>query len=334
MKIAFYEMDEKWEQDYMKKNLKNHQLYFFNGDLNEKNVSQAKDFDIISIFIYSNINKEIVSRLQKTKAIITRSTGFDHIDVKLCNKKGIKVYYIPRYGSNTVAEYTFALLLALTRKIILTNERVRKLDFNLEGLRGIDLKGKTIGIVGLGEIGAHVAEIAKGFEMNIVAYTQKKDTQLAKSLGLRYLDFNSLLAKSDVITFHVPLTPETRHMINKKNIRKIKKGAYLINTSRGEVLETEAIIGALDKKILVGAGLDVLEEEELVREEKELLKKHSRDELKSALEENILLEKENVIVTPHNAFNTNEALQRILDITIDDIKNAIGNKNENLVMLK
>ena len=188
MKIAFFEMNEEWEKEYIKKNLRDHKLYFFNGELNKKNVEKVKDFDIISIFIYSNIDKEIISHL-KAKAIITRSTGFDHIDIKSCNEKKIKVYNIPRYGSNTVAEYTFALILALTRKIVKANEKVRKLDFNLEGLRGIDIKGKTLGIVGLGEIGMHVAEIAKGFGMKIIVSTRNEDAKIARQIGFKIPKF-------------------------------------------------------------------------------------------------------------------------------------------------
>jgi len=331
MKIAFFEMNEEWEKDYIKKNLKSHKLYFFSGELNEKNLNSVKDFDIISVFIYSNINKNIISHL-KAKAIITRSTGFDHIDVKACNERKIKVYNVPRYGSSTVAEYTFALILALTRKIVKANERVRKLNFDLEGLRGIDIKGKTLGIVGLGEIGTHVAEIAKGFGMKVIVFTKTKDAKLTKKFSFRYTDFNYLLRNSDIITFHVPLTPQTKHMINIKNFGLIKKGAILVNTSRGEVIETEAIIKALNKNILSGAGLDVLEAEELIKDERGLFsKRHSKEQAREVLEDNILLKHENVIVTPHNAFNTKEALQRILDITVLNVKNAINNKNENQV---
>ena len=331
MKIAFFEMNEEWEKDYIKKNLKSHKLYFFSGELNEKNLNSVKDFDIISVFIYSNINKNIISHL-KAKAIITRSTGFDHIDVKACNERKIKVYNVPRYGSSTVAEYTFALILALTRKIVKANERIRKLNFDLEGLRGIDIKGKTLGIVGLGEIGTHVAEIAKGFGMKVIVFTKTKDAKLTKKFSFRYTDFNYLLRNSDIITFHVPLTPQTKHMINIKNFGLIKKGAILVNTSRGEVVETEAIIKALNKNILSGAGLDVLEAEELIKDERGLFsKRHSKEQAREVLEDNILLKHENVIVTPHNAFNTKEALQRILDITVLNVKNAINNKNENQV---
>ncbi len=327
MKIAFFEMKEKWEIEYIKKNLKGHSLYFFEEELDKFDLKKAEDFDIISTFIYSNITKEIVSKLN-AKAIITRSTGFDHIDVKACNEKKIKVYNVPRYGSSTVAEYTFALLLNLARKIIEANKRAKKLDFNLDGLNGIEMKGKTLGIVGLGEIGKCVAEIAKGFGMKMLVFTRTKDMKLAKKLGFRYVDFNTLLKNSDVITFHVPLTPQTRHMVNVKNIGMIKKGAILINTSRGEVVETEAVVKALDRGILSAAGLDVLEAEEEIKDERGLFsRRHSR----AVLEGNILLKHENVIVTPHNAFNTKEALQRILDVTIFNIKCAVKNKSENIV---
>jgi D-lactate dehydrogenase len=335
MKIAFFEMKEKWEIDYIKKNLKGHSLYFFPEELDKFDINKAKDFDIISVFIYSNVTKEIVSKLKNVKAIITRSTGFDHIDVKACNDKNIKVCNIPRYGSNTVAEYTFALLLSLTRKIVKANERVKRLDFNLEGLRGIDIKGKTLGIVGLGEIGQCVAEIAKGFGMKIIVFTRTKDMKLAKKFGFKYVDFNYLLRNSDIITFHVPLTPQTRHMINMKNINLIKKGAILVNTSRGEVVETEAIIKALDEKILSGAGLDVLEAEELIKDERGVFsKRHSKEQSREILEGNILLKHDNVIVTPHNAFNTQEALRRILDITIENIHSILKKKSDNLVIIK
>lgn len=322
MRIAFFEMQDEWEKEYLKKNLKNHKLYFYNSELNRKNVEEVKNFDILCVFIYSKLDQEIISKLN-VKAIITRSTGFDHINLNLCGTKKIKVFNVPKYGSNTVAEYTFALILALARKIVKSNERVKTLNFNLDGLEGFDLKNKIIGIVGLGEIGVCVAEIAKGFGMKILVYTPKKDMRLAKKIGLRYVNFNSLLKKSDIITFHVPLLPSTTHMINLKNIDIIKRGSYLINTSRGGVVETEAILKALNKKILAGAGLDVLEEEELIKDEKELLSKnHSRDELKRALEDNTLIERDNVIITPHNAFNTKEALERILDITIRNINSV------------
>ncbi|HTZ41716.1 MAG TPA: NAD(P)-dependent oxidoreductase [Candidatus Omnitrophota bacterium] len=327
MKIAFFEMKEKWEEDYIKKNLKGHQLSFFEEELDKFDISKIKDFDIISIFIYSNVTREILSKFNCLKAIITRSTGFDHVDLKACSERKIKVYNVPRYGSNTVAEYTFALLLNLVRKIIPAWERARKINFDLTGLRGEDIKGKTLGIVGLGEIGKYVAEIANGFGMKILVFTRTKDAKLAHKFGFRYVPYNYLLKNSDFITFHVPLTPQTKHMLNQKNISMIKKGAILINTSRGEIIETEAIIKALDKGILSAAGLDVLEAEEEIKDERGLFsRRHSR----ASLEGHRLLKRENVIVTPHNAFNTKEALQRILGITIEDVNYSIKNKKENL----
>lgn len=327
MKIAFFEMKEKWEIDYIKKNLKGHQLFFFEEELDKFDLNKARDFDIISVFIYSNMTREMASKL-RAKAVITRSTGFNHIDVKSCDKMGIRVYNVPRYGSSTVAEYAFALLLNLSRKIIEANNRAKKLNFNLEGLEGKEMKGKTIGIVGLGEIGKCVAEIAKGFGMKTLVSTRTKDAKLAKKLAFKYVDYGYLLKNSDVITFHVPLTPQTTHMLNQRNIGMIKKGAILINTARGEVVETGAIVKALDRGILSAAGLDVLEAEEEIKDERGIFsKRHS----KASIQGHKLLKHPNVIVTPHNAFNTQEALQRILDVTIENVNNAIKGKSDNLV---
>ncbi len=271
-KIAFFEL-EKWEEDYIKANLKNVQLKFFKNDLNERNVKKIKNFDAIAIFIYSQITKRILDQLPNLKLITTMSTGYDHIDLEECKKRGITVCNVPTYGENTVAEHTFALILTLSRKIIESVNRTRRGDFSLKGLRGFDLKGKTIGIVGCGNIGRHVARIAKGFKMKILVYDVCKDMKFAKQIGFKYVDLNILLKKSDIITLHVPLLPATKHMINKDNIKLIKKGAILINTARGGVVDTTALIKALDKGILSAAALDVLEEEELIKEEKQLLSK-------------------------------------------------------------
>ncbi len=330
-KIAFFEL-EKWEEDYIKANLKNVQLKFFKNDLNERNVKKIKNFDAIAIFIYSQITKRILDQLPNLKLITTMSTGYDHIDLEECKKRGITVCNVPTYGENTVAEHTFALILTLSRKIIESVNRTRRGDFSLKGLRGFDLKGKTIGIVGCGNIGRHVARIAKGFKMKILVYDVCKDMKFAKQIGFKYVDLNILLKKSDIITLHVPLLPATKHMINKDNIKLIKKGAILINTARGGVVDTTALIKALDKGILSAAALDVLEEEELIKEEKQLLsKKFPMERQRKVIEEHILIAKDNVIITPHNAFNSKEALLRILDTTIANIKGFLKNRKVNVV---
>lgn len=320
MKIAFFEIED-WERNYLEKEIRGHELFFFKDELNKINLNLAVDMDIISVFIYSKINGAVLDKFRKLKAILTRSTGFDHIDLKECHKKKISVFNVPYYGENTVAEHTFALILSLSRKIHKSYERTIRGNFSLDGLRGFDLKDKTIGIIGFGHIGKHVARIALGFEMKILAYDLKEDKKAEKKFKMNYVSLNELLKKSDVITLHCVYNKKTHHIINKKNISLIKKGAYLINTSRGGNVETEALVQALSKGILAGAALDVLEEESTIKEEKQLLSKNfPKENLKNLIENHLLLTFENVIITPHNAFNSTEAMQRILDTTIDSVK--------------
>ncbi len=336
MKIAFFEAEE-WEKEYVRKRLgkRNSRILFFSGVLDEKSAELAKDADIVSVFIYSKIDKKVLNRLPKLKAIATRSTGFDHIDLKECRKKKVLVSNVPSYGENTVAEHTFALILALSRKIHKSYERTIRGNFSLEGLRGFDLKGKTLGIIGLGNIGKHVARIAKGFEMNIIAYDINKDKSLEKKLGIKYSPLQNLLKNSDIITLHCPYNKSTRHLINSKNIKTMKKGAYIVNTARGGLIETKSLVNALAKGHLKGAALDVLEEESLIKEEIQLLSKNfPKKHLQNLLENHLLLTFDNVIITPHNAFNSEEAIQRILDITIENISCISSNKKcRNLVRI-
>ncbi len=321
MKIAFFEL-ENWERGILKKELKKHKLIFFKSILTKDKAKRIKKVDAIVIFIYSNINKEILDLLPNLKLISTMSTGVDHIDINECNKRKIKVENVPFYGENTVAEHTFGLILALSRKICDAHDKTRKNDFSLNGLEGFDLKNKTIGIIGLGHIGSHVARIAHGFEMKIISYSKDKDLKLAKKLDLKYTTLNNLLKKSDIITLHVPYNKETHHMINKKNIKLFKRGSLLINTARGQIVETEAILYGLKNNILIGVGLDVLEEECFIKEETQLLAKQFPKEcdIRTLLRNHILLNQKNVIITPHSAFYSKEALQRILHTTLLNIK--------------
>ncbi|MBU0958331.1 MAG: hydroxyacid dehydrogenase [Nanoarchaeota archaeon] len=332
MRIGFFELED-WEEAYLKEKLKKHDLIFFKDELNKKTVENIRDVDVVSVFIYSKINKQILSKLKKLKAVVTRFTGFDHINVKECRKRKISVFNVPNYGENTVAEHTFALILALSRKIHKSYERTIRGNFSLENLRGFDLKGKVLGIIGLGHIGKHVARIAKGFEMKVIAYDVKKDHKLSKKLGFKYTGFNDLLKNSDIITLHCPYNKKTHHLINGKNIKLIKKGAYLINTARGGNIETRALVRALAKGDLGGAALDVLEEESIIKEEVQLLSKNfPKENLQNLVENHLLLTFDNVIITPHNAFNSKEALQRILDTTIKNIKSiSIKEPCKNLV---
>ena len=331
-KIVFFEVED-WEKPILKKKLTSFDIKFYDDKLNEKNISKAKNADIIGIFVFSRLSRDIINRFNNVKLITTLSTGFDHIDLQACEDKNIKVTNVPTYGENTVAEHTLALILNLTRKIHKAWERTRHLDFSTDGLRGTDLREKTLGVIGTGNIGQHVIRMAKGFEMNVIAFDVVKNASLAKKLGFKYVSFDNLLKKSDILTLHVPYNKHTHHMINKKNINKIKKGALIINTSRGANIDTDALYHALRNKSLGGAGLDVLEEECFVKDDKEVMSKHfpKKCNLKLIIENHRLAKMENVIITPHNAFNSIEALQRILETTIENIKNFKKGKLNNSV---
>lgn len=331
--IAFFEL-EPWEEVYVRERLQGHVLHFIPEHATAENVSQISDADVLACFIYSQFPKEILAKLSKTRLITTMSTGFDHIDVQEAKAKGITVCNVPSYGENTVAEHAFALLLAISRKIVPSVERTRLLNFSLDNLRGFDLKGKTIGVIGTGRIGQHSIRMAKGFEMNVIAFDAFQNEQAAAQLGFTYVSLDELLSCSDVISLHAPYNQTTHHLLNSGNMKKIKKGAVLINTARGGLVETDALIKALQDGTLSAAGLDVLEEEQFIREEKQLLTKQfmSQSDLHIVLEDHALLSMDNVLITAHNAFNSTEALQRILDTTLQNIQSFLQGKVINSVV--
>lgn len=319
MKIAFFEIKD-WEREYLQEKMKKYTLEFIKEPLNINNVDKIIEYDVVSVFIYSKVNQQVLDRLVNLKLIATRSTGFDHIDVTECNKRKITVSNVPYYGENTIAEHTFGLILSLSRNIHKSYLRTLRNDFSIKGLKGFDLKGKTIGVVGAGHIGLHVIRVAKAFGMNVLAYDVRQDSFISEVLGFEYVLFEDLLKNSDIVTLHVPYNKYTHHLINKENVRLIKKGAILINTARGGVVDTEALIEALNEKILSGVGLDVLEGEELLLEEKRLVyDPKNLETLANLVKDQILLSKDNVVFTPHIAFYSQEALERILDTTAENI---------------
>lgn len=200
-KIAFFEL-EPWEKEYFLKNLKDCNIQFIDDHLNENNVSQIKDADAVGVFIYSVVNKKILEKLPNLKLIVTLSTGFDHIDLRGCKKREIIVCNVPHYGENTVAEHTFALILSLTRMIHKAYERTIRGDFSIGGLRGTDLRGKILGVIGTGSIGQHVVRIAKCFEMKVIAFDKFRNLELGKRLVFKYVSLNNILKNSDIITPH------------------------------------------------------------------------------------------------------------------------------------
>lgn len=332
-KIAFFET-EPWEETYFKDNLPQEKTQFISQTL-EPFVSYDKsifEVDILSTFAFSQLTEEILEKFSNLKFIATRSTGYDHVDLKYCHEKGILVSNVPSYGGHTIAEHTFALILALTRKLIPSVERTRKGNFHLDGLQGMELYGKTLGVIGTGNIGRIVCKIALGFGMQVIAYSRHPD-QLLEKLGVRFMQIDELLAQADIVSLHIPFSQETKHLINLRNINKMKKGSLLINTARGAIVETQAILEGLEKGILAGAGLDVLEEECAMREERELLTKKFLEtcDLKTQLIDHVLLNRDDVIITPHNAFDSKESMKQILQVTISNIKSFLNGNPLNVV---
>ncbi len=315
--------------DYTKKQLKGFAL-----KISEKELLSPSELDpkteVLGVFVGSKVDKNVFDYLPKLKLIVTMSTGFDHIDLAEAKKRKIPVCNVPTYGENTVAEHAMALLLSLSRRIYPSVKRVKEGVFNYDGLRGFDLKGKTLGVLGTGHIGAHLIRMAKGFEMNVVAFDAFPNPKLAKELDFEYLPLPKVLANSDILSLHLPLFKETTHIINKANIKKMKKGAYIINTARGGLIDPEALVWGLETGLIAGAGLDVLEEEdELAHPDHIILRNHSNEEMRAVLMDEILIDHPNVIITPHNAFNSLEALKRIMDTTIENVQGFASGKTVN-----
>lgn len=332
MKIAFFEINE-WEKQYVTEKLGSQfELLFFERRIDERDLAYITDIEILVVFIYSHVTSALLNALPNLKFIVTMSTGVDHIDIGECKKRNIVITNVPKYGETTVAEHTFALILAISRRLKESFDRVEKGTYSPEGLTGFDLKGKTLGVVGVGNIGQHVVKIAKGFDMEVLGYKRNPDPALAIQLGFSFVELDVLLHTSDIITLHIPYMSETHHFLNKERFAVMKDGVIIINTARGAILDTKALLQALESGKVGGAGLDVLEEEPLLREEKELLSKEfEREKLMSVLENHMLLTHPRVLITPHNAFNSREALVRILDTTCENILSYFNGMPQNII---
>lgn len=335
MRIVYF-YNEEWEKEYVGKRLPNETFNFIKGTTTENEAMYDPEAQVLSAFVNSRVGALELDRFQSVKLVVTRSTGFDHIDLAECAKRDITVVNVPAYGEHTVAEFAMALLLSLSRRIYDAYRRIETTgSFSQEGLRGFDLRGRTIGIIGTGHIGVHVITMAKGFGMDVLAFDVNHNEELSQKLGFRYVSFEELLAQSDVLSLHAPYNKHTHHIINMENFRTIKRGCYLINTARGGLVETAALVAALEEGILAGAGLDVLEEEgDLYNEETLLLSAHPNEEkLKTLLANHYLIKHPHVIVTAHIAFNTQEAVERILNTMIQNVTAFRDGKPINVVGL-
>jgi len=321
------------DEEYLQRHFDTADSIIRRGSFDVSDLPSPEQCEVLSVFINSRLDREALLPLSSLRHIATRSTGYDHIDIDYCRSRNIVVSNVPVYGDNTVAEHTFALILALSRKVVQAHNRAHTGDFSLSGLQGFDLRGRTLGVVGTGHIGTHVIRIARGFMMRVIAHDTRPDKRLADALDFDYVDaLDDLLAQSHIVTLHSPLLPETRHMINAQNIARMRKGALLINTARGGLIDTDALLSALTSGQIGGAGLDVFEGETLIKEEKQLLSnEYNLEELRTLTKNLVLFRHENVIITPHVAFNSVEAFERILLTTIQNIRAFEAGKPINVV---
>lgn len=325
--IIFFDVDDIFKNFATNHPIEGVNFQLFTENLNTispKKIKPYQDSEVISLFVHSEqLDNNRLDLFPNLKMIATRSTGFNHIDLDYCKKRGIAVCNVPRYGEATVAEFAFGLLLALSRKIIQGRNAMAHNHIEIEKYMGFDLLGKTLGVIGTGSIGRHMIKIAQGFGMNILAYDPYPQPEL-KSFYVDHL--NEIYSRSDIISLHVPSTPQNFHMINQEAFDQMKRGIILINTARGDLIDTQTLYRALQQGIVAGAGLDVLENEDfLLHDEVDTSNRVNDTEflLDSAMNLK-LLQFKNVIATPHIAFNSIDAINRINTTTFDNIKSWLN----------
>tara|TARA_R110000744_G_scaffold122894_1_gene227950 strand:+ start:448 stop:1446 length:999 start_codon:yes stop_codon:yes gene_type:complete len=327
MKTTVFSAHKFEEPHLLSANKGKHELNLLDVRLTENTASLAQGTDAISLFTSDDASVVVLENLKDIgiKYIALRTAGYNNVAVEKAAELGIKVARVPAYSPYAIAEHTMALILALNRKLIRAHNRVRDMNFSLNGLTGFDLNGKTVGVMGTGKIGAILVKILHGFGCKILAYDVNKDEDLVEKFGVRYTDCNTLCSKSDIISLHVPLTPETKHLINSRQIANMKQGVMLINTSRGGLVDTKAVIEGLKTGQIGYFGMDVYEEEEGL-----FFEDHS-DEI---LQDDViarLMTFNNVLITSHQAFLTDTALTNIADTTIynlDCFEKQIPSGNE------
>ena len=313
MKIMFYDTkpyDKIWFQPLSEE--MGYKIKFQEVKLNEDTAVLARNYDAVCIFVNDDAGKETIKALQEVgiHTILLRCAGFNNVDLKAAKEAGIRVLRVPSYSSEAVAEYAMGLLLTVNRQIHRAYVRTRDFNYNINGLMGIDLVGKTAGVIGTGKIGQMMIDILKGFKMRILAY----DPYPAKGLDVEYVDLDRLFRESDVISLHCPLTKDTKHIINKHSIAKMKDGVILVNTSRGGLIDTADLIDGLMKRKFTGVGLDVYEEEDAY-----FFEDKSNDIITD--EDLIRLTSfRNVVLTSHQAFFTKDAMEAIARITMENAK--------------
>ncbi|MDD3436165.1 MAG: NAD(P)-dependent oxidoreductase [Candidatus Gastranaerophilales bacterium] len=345
MKIVFFDVRENEaevlkkcctvREEYRSKCGKECHCQLLPEPLDEKTVltDDMKQADIISCFTFSRINADILKQFLNLKLIALRCVGFNHIDIDYCKEHNIAVVNSLGYGNVTVAEFAFGLMLDVMRKISRSYINLKNEYPEADSYTGFELKDKNIGIIGTGAIGAEAVRIAKGFGMNVLAYDLYPKEELVQKYDVKYLSLNELLKSADIISLHAPLTKDNFHMINKEKINLMKPTVIIINTARGELIDSKALYEALLENRIFGAGLDVLEAENiLTRSDTKLDFDYlTGDYIRQTLINERLLKLHNVVITPHIAYNTYEAQERILNITLDNISSFFAGKIINSV---
>ncbi|MGL5112976.1 MAG: 2-hydroxyacid dehydrogenase [Flavobacterium sp.] len=322
MKVAIFGI-QSYERDYFKRHAigKNHELVFFEESLASETAQLATGFKAVCVFVTAILDEKCIEKLAYlgVKLIALRSTGFNNVDIIAANKNNIKVVRVPVYSAEAIAEHAVALILTLNRKTHKAYNQVRENNFSLQNLMGFNLHGKTIGVVGTGKIGRVFCAIMLGFGCKIIANDIKENETLQQK-GIRYTTFDDLLSEADIISIHCPLTPKTKHLFDKKTFAKIKKGAMIINTSRGGIIHTEDATAALKSEQIGYLGIDVYENENPL-----FFKDQSQDTIQDDVFER-LLSFHNVLITPHQAFFTHEAVTEITKITLQNFTDFEENK--------
>ena len=315
MKVIIFDIHP-FEQDFLAAQLKNHQVKFVAAKLNESSVALAEGFEAVVVFIHDEITASILTALRERGIffLITRSAGFNHIDIQAAKELNIRVANVPKYSPYSVAEHAIALMLALNRKVIRAHHRFMDLNFSLNGLVGFDMHGKTVGIIGVGKIGGVVARILSGFGCTLLGYDISPEVTLEKEIGVSFTSLDEIYQRADIITLHAPLTAQTRYLINKDSLAKMKKGVMLINTSRGGLVNTREVIASLKSGQIGYLGLDVYEEENAL-----FFEDHSDDILQDDVIAR-LMTFPNVLITGHQAFLTKEALENIAKTTAENLE--------------
>lgn len=330
MKIVYFDV-EHYEEEYLRNNNEGKYKYILEKNaLNDLSPLKPEyvDADVISVFTTSRVNAQVLKQFKKLKLIALRSVGFNHIDMEYCRENHIVVENSPNYGNQSVAEFALALLMDVLRKVTISYLGYKDTKVYPSCLMGLELQGKTMGIVGLGAIGSTFAKISYGLGMKILGFDKVENENLKKNLGVVYTDFETLLKESDFISIHAPMNQENYHMFNEDSFNKMKSNAILINTGRGELIDTSALFNALVNKKILGAGLDVLENEQTITDVDYMIGINRLDKsiLKQTIINSRLFQLDNVILTPHIAYNTEEAIQRILSTTMDNIQQfGVGN---------